>query len=363
MRALPLPPSQDADRDYRASDSSRSSISSLCTASRPGTLTDQCPLPGRHLPSKSRIKRFAPKTRSGCVTCRTRHIKCDEAKPECRRCTKAGLTCYYAPDLTRHFEPGRGDSTSPACSESFSGNGGRGNDVRMLQAVQPNYGTAEEKHYLHEFLNFSTPWFTRYFRGGFFFTLLPQRSWSHPALKHSLVALAIACEDARRLSSRSHSMTGRRYYQARHGYHYAQALKHIYTMSEPDEDVVLITSAVFWMHDNVVHNSRTAMVHLQGFLRILTERKLRKGGTWQGDWENTLLTGLVFSADSVDDALAETLLPDLMHSIRQRLDDSTYLRSFNNISAAWEELRIGLAAIPYSVCRTWSHASDGSNHD
>ncbi|KAK5950873.1 hypothetical protein OHC33_007944 [Knufia fluminis] len=119
-------------------------------------------------------------------------------------------------------------------------------------------------------------------------------------------------------------------------------------MSEPDEDVVLITSAVFWMHDNVVHNSRTAMVHLQGFLRILTERKLRKGGTWQGDWENTLLTGLVFSADSVDDALAETLLPDLMHSIRQRLDDSTYLRSFNNISAAWEELRIGLAAIPYS---------------
>lgn len=48
------------------------------------------------------------KTRSGCVTCKQRRVKCDESKPECQRCRKAGQICggYYIP-LPWLFEPGR----------------------------------------------------------------------------------------------------------------------------------------------------------------------------------------------------------------------------------------------------------------
>ncbi|KAF3801954.1 Transcriptional regulatory protein moc3 [Colletotrichum gloeosporioides] len=40
-----------------------------------------------------------PKVKSGCVTCRTRKIKCDEEKPFCHRCTSTGRTCdgYESP--------------------------------------------------------------------------------------------------------------------------------------------------------------------------------------------------------------------------------------------------------------------------
>ncbi|KAF2226112.1 fungal-specific transcription factor domain-containing protein [Elsinoe ampelina] len=40
-------------------------------------------------------KSSASRTRSftGCVTCRNRHIKCDEKRPECRNCGKSGLEC------------------------------------------------------------------------------------------------------------------------------------------------------------------------------------------------------------------------------------------------------------------------------
>ncbi|KAL4993336.1 hypothetical protein BDV10DRAFT_179375 [Aspergillus recurvatus] len=38
---------------------------------------------------KPRITR----TRSGCLTCRRRHTKCDEAKPHCHTCTRLGLPC------------------------------------------------------------------------------------------------------------------------------------------------------------------------------------------------------------------------------------------------------------------------------
>ncbi|KAI1100240.1 hypothetical protein F4804DRAFT_319589 [Jackrogersella minutella] len=33
------------------------------------------------------------KVRTGCLTCKTRKVKCDEAKPHCNRCTNTGRTC------------------------------------------------------------------------------------------------------------------------------------------------------------------------------------------------------------------------------------------------------------------------------
>jgi Fungal Zn(2)-Cys(6) binuclear cluster domain len=38
---------------------------------------------------------------NGCLTCKARRVKCDEAVPRCRRCTKAGVQCRgYAPLFT-----------------------------------------------------------------------------------------------------------------------------------------------------------------------------------------------------------------------------------------------------------------------
>ncbi|CEJ93764.1 hypothetical protein VHEMI09333 [[Torrubiella] hemipterigena] len=41
----------------------------------------------------SRTKRWAPKTTTGCITCKKRHVKCDEARPTCHRCFKAKIAC------------------------------------------------------------------------------------------------------------------------------------------------------------------------------------------------------------------------------------------------------------------------------
>lgn len=34
-----------------------------------------------------------PRSRSGCITCKAKHLKCDETKPECKVCTSKGWTC------------------------------------------------------------------------------------------------------------------------------------------------------------------------------------------------------------------------------------------------------------------------------
>ncbi|KAL9116215.1 MAG: hypothetical protein Q9227_000586 [Pyrenula ochraceoflavens] len=46
-----------------------------------------------------RQRRFGAKTRTGCTTCKARHLKCDESKPICCRCAKSGRKCLY--DSTR----------------------------------------------------------------------------------------------------------------------------------------------------------------------------------------------------------------------------------------------------------------------
>ncbi|OTB20244.1 hypothetical protein K445DRAFT_312676 [Daldinia sp. EC12] len=50
-------------------------------------------------PSVPRIRARRPKVRSGCATCKSRRIKCDEGRPVCARCKKSKLPCkYVAPE-------------------------------------------------------------------------------------------------------------------------------------------------------------------------------------------------------------------------------------------------------------------------
>ncbi|KAL4997215.1 fungal-specific transcription factor domain-containing protein [Aspergillus recurvatus] len=83
-------------------------------------------------PSKKRCRRQGGNwSRSGCLTCKRRRKRCDEAKPNCHNCTRLGLICEGyssmwavplgpAARIFRHTEPARhrrpGPSLSPAPS-------------------------------------------------------------------------------------------------------------------------------------------------------------------------------------------------------------------------------------------------------
>ncbi|KAI0180216.1 hypothetical protein GGR52DRAFT_232672 [Hypoxylon sp. FL1284] len=46
-------------------------------------------------PSVPRVRARRPKVRTGCSTCKSRRIKCDEARPVCGRCQRSRLPCQY----------------------------------------------------------------------------------------------------------------------------------------------------------------------------------------------------------------------------------------------------------------------------
>ncbi|KAJ5298641.1 uncharacterized protein N7443_006761 [Penicillium atrosanguineum] len=43
--------------------------------------------------------RLPPRSRTGCWTCRSRKVKCDEGHPQCNQCTRLGHICDYRPRL------------------------------------------------------------------------------------------------------------------------------------------------------------------------------------------------------------------------------------------------------------------------
>ncbi|TVY69038.1 Sterol uptake control protein [Lachnellula suecica] len=53
-----------------------------------------------------RKRKSHKKSRRGCRNCKLRRVKCDEARPECNKCTTFGVTCNYdskTPDLQMSF--------------------------------------------------------------------------------------------------------------------------------------------------------------------------------------------------------------------------------------------------------------------
>ncbi|OAA73091.1 C6 zinc finger domain protein [Akanthomyces lecanii RCEF 1005] len=80
----------------------------------------------KHKPDEEvpRIKRWAPKVKTGCMTCRARRVKCDETKPACARCISAKRKCggyVYPTTPSQHTSPETSISEQPTLSTAPHG--------------------------------------------------------------------------------------------------------------------------------------------------------------------------------------------------------------------------------------------------
>ncbi|KAI1550071.1 C6 zinc finger domain containing protein [Pyrenophora tritici-repentis] len=57
------------------------------------------PLPTRKRASDATPEDKPKRTRTGCLTCRERHLKCDESKPTCHNCLKSQRECNWGKKL------------------------------------------------------------------------------------------------------------------------------------------------------------------------------------------------------------------------------------------------------------------------
>ncbi|KAI1810981.1 hypothetical protein GGS20DRAFT_579453 [Poronia punctata] len=74
---------------------------------------------------RQRQRRFHRRSRNGCVTCKAKHIRCDERKPHCTFCLRHGETCRYGAD---------GRSSSAAATTSA----GKGEERPVVPSADRN---------------------------------------------------------------------------------------------------------------------------------------------------------------------------------------------------------------------------------
>lgn len=189
-----------------------------------------------------RQRRWAPKTRTGCKTCKIRRKKCDEKKPSCLRCLKDKFQCdgYEAPKAWM-FDPNASrDPSQPKESPlettqeskktpilhfqdlehvdgswfdveteidypqeilSSSNNAALvrrslcdhySSDMMLVEPSLPWTKTAVDQNFTQYFLQRTAPLLSSTRKWQYFWTsVVPQAAWENESIRHAMVATAL----------------------------------------------------------------------------------------------------------------------------------------------------------------------------
>ncbi|PIA94923.1 hypothetical protein CB0940_08096 [Cercospora beticola] len=249
-----------------------------------------------------------PKTRTGCRTCRARHIKCDEARPACRRCVASNRECAG-------YDVVRPSATAGNQCSLLLPKGGMEVELATASSSQPPLQALPLLHPHHPMTKpatFFTPMSTYEAHAYDFFRTktihqLPGSSWTmnwerlalqaghyEPAITHAAIALGSIHRAVSAASPGSsspptgspgamtdHVVDRDQRFFALCQYNKALGLIRRYIEAlgnggtNRDVEVVLLVSLLFFCFEILVNEDDRATLHLRTGLRILYE-KVRK---------------------------------------------------------------------------------------
>ncbi|KAI0447302.1 hypothetical protein F4803DRAFT_364958 [Xylaria telfairii] len=249
------------------------------------------------------------RSRSGCVTCRKRKVKCDEARPACYRCISTGRTC-----------DGYG---------VWGGGGRNGNldglnrpgDAVVATITNPKplhipflIASVAEMEHFDWFRNHTLPKLPGSFNSDFWDTLLPQACFSERAVFNAVLALTSVHRGGYRGLGRGKgdkklaSMNPANEAEIFTLQHYLQAITHLQPyFSCKDRTsfrVTLIVCIVFVSIDFLRGNFNSAQNHIRGGLRLIADMQQLASSDIDNDRIGCLKAGI---SDSTDHWIVEIL--------------------------------------------------------
>ncbi|KAK2017029.1 hypothetical protein LZ32DRAFT_55261 [Colletotrichum eremochloae] len=186
------------------------------------------------------------KVRTGCVTCKTRRVKCDEAKPSCNRCTAFGLKCDgYRPagssSELRHYRPYR----------------------VFLGASNPGEGRA-----LQYFCQEAAPYMAGTIDVQFWPKLVMQFTSFDSAVRHSVIAISCLAEWLQHRAGEDEQI--RPQDEAFALQHYNAAIRELRNMTLlHHQPAALLVCLLFIAIENLQTNRGAAMVHCKHGVQLM----------------------------------------------------------------------------------------------
>lgn len=241
-------------------------------------MTDLPLRPSRSPPegNKPKLSRTSTqKVRTGCITCKKRHIKCDEKKPNCGNCLKNRRRCegYIEQQSKTKSPPGviqfRLDSKQATrASPSLS-------QIRISQDPL-DVRDAKSVLYFHEFINLvQGPWFSTGSNGDLWTATLPQLAHSNSTIRHAAIAIGalskwLTCSNHDTLRDASvpvQPVTEGDMHYFRAVSHYCHSLK-LQSQQQSMQDAVFL-SVLFLCFETLRGHSKAALDHVNHGLAVL----------------------------------------------------------------------------------------------
>ncbi|KAI1333562.1 hypothetical protein F5Y15DRAFT_341030 [Xylariaceae sp. FL0016] len=226
--------------------------------------------------SKAKLSRTSTqKVRTGCITCKKRHIKCDEAKPSCDNCLKHRGHCegYVTDSKKAHLSPGQLQWQSKQSSPSY---GASPTMQSHLNFDSLDCGDATGLRYFKEFVGLMQgSWITAASNCDLWAVTLPQLARNNVTIRSAAIAIGALSvwhqhEPHQSFRTVSSSLTLNQMRNA----HYSQAIGYycralrLQTQRASIQDAVFM-SVLLLFFESLRGNKRAALVHVNHGLTML----------------------------------------------------------------------------------------------
>jgi hypothetical protein len=230
--------------------------------------------PAARKPAKPRVRTWQPKTRTGCLTCKHRRVKCDETKPKCLRCVKGNFRCEgYATPKPWLFESGSEEEESASASASSAGpDSPKRQEVLSVPSFWTDELSANEIRALQYFNGRAQPelaTFT-YAASHFWYDIIPQLYTSNPTIRNAIIAVSSLHELKRtRIAGPSEGATHALYMRS-----YSQAVQDLTRRGKPpSQEIILMSCLIFLACANLLESAPGVLIHLKAGLKVLREQR------------------------------------------------------------------------------------------
>ncbi|KAK5544861.1 hypothetical protein LTR23_003990 [Exophiala sp. CCFEE 6169] len=205
------------------------------------------------------------KVRTGCITCKRRRVKCDEAHPRCARCTKAGRACEGYTNVPGR--PGPGEAYKFVVYTPTQG-------AQHHLSHNPDLDWLERRS-LSFFQDRTALELAGAFQTDFWLGTILSLAQQDPSVRHALIALSSMHEH---YAAVDHFAPARGIDFALD--HYGKAIREVVRLNnntqaqaEQSFDYALVTCALFSSFESLQGNYHTACKHAISGLKMLAEEQ------------------------------------------------------------------------------------------